>query len=76
MTEQELVTRCASEIQHSVGHSKHISCTTLCYHWRLIVIPQWQGLGGSFGLNFYIFAQPPASDIDSTCLHPERTRRY
>jgi choline dehydrogenase-like flavoprotein len=25
-----------------------------------------KGLGGSSGLNFYVFAQPPASDIDGT----------
>jgi hypothetical protein len=41
--------------------------TFLCaLHERLIIKHRGKGLGGSSGINFYVFTQPPASDIDGT----------
>jgi choline dehydrogenase-like flavoprotein len=35
-------------------------------HKRLMIEHRGKGLGGSSGINFYVFTQPPASDIDGT----------
>jgi hypothetical protein len=50
---------------HSIGRGKHALCACSSHHKQLIMAPiSGKGLGGSSGINFYVFTQPPASDID------------
>lgn len=58
------------------------------YEWGFMTVPQkhssdtpffWprgKGLGGSSCINFYLFARPPASDIDGTLTLSGRIHRY